>query len=295
MTKNKTLIFVGAHPDDETFGMGATLAKYTAAGASVYYICATRGEAGTAEPEYMKGYQSTAEMRCAELAAAARVLGLAGVYYLGYRDSGMPGTPDNLNPNALMQAPAEQVIERLVKLYRHLKPDVIITHDPSGGYFHPDHIATHKAATQAFYAAGNASAYPDAGQPFQPARLYYGVHPHRVMKFMVKLMPLLGQNPHKFGRNGDIDLTQMVNIEYPVHAIIRLSSKDLEIRSRAAACHASQGGGRPPGRGRGIFGLVNAIFNLNNHIFGYHDYFMRAYPPFQGHRSETDLFPQNNN
>jgi LmbE family N-acetylglucosaminyl deacetylase len=290
MTTNQTLIFVGAHPDDETFGMGSTLAKYAAAGVKVYYVCATRGEAGSAEPEYLEGYASTAEMRCAEMASAAKVLNLAGVIYLGYRDSGMPGTPDNQNPDSLMQAPVEQVVARLVKIFRELKPDVVITHDPSGGYAHPDHIATHNATIKAFSAAGDPSAYPEAGPAFQPAKLYFGVRSHRLMKFMVKLMPLFGQNPHKFGRNGDIDLTKMVSVEYPIHAKVRLSKKDLEIRTKAAACHASQGGGRPPSRGRGMFGLVNSFFNITNRVLGYHDYFMRAYPQPNKRQRESDLF-----
>ncbi len=290
MLKDKTLVFAGAHPDDETFGMGATLAKYAAAGVKVYYICSTRGEAGSAEAEYLRGYADVAAMRCGELSAAAKVLGLAGVMYLGYRDSGMPGTPDNNHPDSLLQAPLEQVTFRLVKLFRELKPDVVITHDPSGGYQHPDHIATHNAVVQAFSDAGKPGSFPTAGPPFQPAKLYFGVRSHRLMKLMVRLMPLFGQNPHKFGRNGDIDLARMVSIEYPIHARVRLTQKARDTRTKAAACHASQGGGRPPSRGRGMFGLVNSFFNLTNRLFGYHDYFMRAYPPPDPKHRESDLF-----
>ena len=89
MSESKTLIFFGAHPDDETFAIGGTLAHYAEAGVKVYYACATRGEAGFAAPEYMKGYTTVGDMRWAELECAAKVLGLAGVIYLGYRDSGM--------------------------------------------------------------------------------------------------------------------------------------------------------------------------------------------------------------
>jgi N-acetyl-1-D-myo-inositol-2-amino-2-deoxy-alpha-D-glucopyranoside deacetylase len=290
MTAQKTLIFVGAHPDDETFGMGATLAKYARHGVRVYYICATRGEAGTVEPEFLKGYAGISEMRSAELNCAAGVLGLTNIIHLNYRDSGMPGSPDNQNLAALVQAPLSQVVGRLVTIFRDLKPDVIITHDPSGGYQHPDHIVVHNATRHAFFAAGDARSFPAAGPPFQPAKLFYGIRPNRLMRFVVRLMPLLGQNPHKFGRNGDIDLTKLVNLRYPIHAAVRLSKADLDTRIRAAACHASQGGGRFPPRERGLFGFLFFWANIAGRIFGYYDYYMRAYPSPDGKRREADLF-----
>src|SRR5271157_3458249 len=97
MKQQKTMIFFGAHPDDETFGMGSTLAQYVTAGVKVYYVCSTRGEAGTVDPEYMNGYATIEDLRSAEMRCAAQVLGLAGVIYLGYRDSGMQGAADNKN------------------------------------------------------------------------------------------------------------------------------------------------------------------------------------------------------
>lgn len=101
MSRQKTLIFFGAHPDDETFGMGTTLAHYAISGVRIYCVCATRGEMGTVDPEYMEGYATIADLRSAEMKCAAQALGLAGVIYLGYRDSGMPGSPENTHPNAL--------------------------------------------------------------------------------------------------------------------------------------------------------------------------------------------------
>ena len=283
MNKQKTLIFFGAHPDDETFGMGATLAQYAKDGVKVYYVCSTRGEAGTVDPEFMLGYKTIADLRTAEMQCAASVLGLAGVIYLGYRDSGMTGSPDNQNPDALFMAPVEQVAALMVKIIRELKPDVIITHDAGGGYGHPDHIATHNAVVKAFYAANDPSQVPKAGLPFQPAKLYFGIRPAGIMKIAVRLMPLLGQNPHKFGRNKDIDLTKMLDVKYPVNAIVRLKNKSLEIRDEASACHASQGGGRPrPGPFR--------IFRLIDGLRGQRDYFMRDYPPVTSKHLEKDLF-----
>ena len=106
INKKKTLVFVGAHPDDETFGIGGTLAKYASDGVNVYYICATRGEAGeVSTPELMTGYSSVGDLRWTELKCAAQALGLIDVIYLGYRDSGMAGSEDNNHPQALATAP----------------------------------------------------------------------------------------------------------------------------------------------------------------------------------------------
>jgi N-acetyl-1-D-myo-inositol-2-amino-2-deoxy-alpha-D-glucopyranoside deacetylase len=281
MERQRTLVLVGAHPDDETFGMGAALAHYVQKGYKVYYVCATRGEAGEAGPEYLQGYQTIGELRTAELKCAEKTLGLTGVIFLGYRDSGMAGSEDNKNPQAFINAPLEQATGRVVKILRELKPEVVVTSDPAGGYGHPDHIMAHKVTLKAFHAAGDAVQYKDAGPVFQPQKLYYSIFPHGFMRFMVKLMPLFGQNPHKFGKNKDIDLASMVAVEYPINAAVKLSKQDMAIRDKASACHASQGGGRP--RRRGWFGFVRSIS-------GQRDYFMRAYPPVTSKKKESDLF-----
>jgi LmbE family N-acetylglucosaminyl deacetylase len=108
-TQNRKLLVVLAHPDDETFGMGGTLALYAQQGVEVHLVCATRGEVGEVEPERLEGFDSIGALREHELCCAADVLGLRKVHFLGYRDSGMPGTADNQNPQALVQAPVEQV------------------------------------------------------------------------------------------------------------------------------------------------------------------------------------------
>ncbi len=282
MDNTKTLVFCGAHPDDESFGPGSTLARYAQAGAKVYVVCSTGGEAGTVSPEHMKGFGSVAELRAKELDCAVKELGVT-LIKLGYRDSDMRGKPGNKHPDSLAMAPLDEVAGRIVKIMRQIKPDVVITHDPSADYGHPDHVATHEATVKAFHAAGDPKQYPKAGPAFQPGKLYFGVRPHGTMKVMVRLMPLWGQNPHRFGRNKDIDLTKMVGTEYPINAIIRLPKAAVEARNRAAACHASQGGGRGPRLGP--FTIIRFIERLR----GPRDYFMRAYPP-PGKRREKDLF-----
>ena len=265
MSKQRTLIFFGAHPDDETFGMGSTLALYALRGVKVYCVCSTGGEEGTVDPQFMKGYATIADLRSDELKCAAKVLGLADVIFLGYRDSGMRGSQSNKHQDALAMAPVEEVAGKMVKIIRELKPDVVVTHDAGGDYGHPDHIATHNATVKAFYAASDPAQYPEVGEVFRPSKLYFEVRPRKFMRLMIKLMPLFGQNPHHFGRNKDIDLTKTTDVEYPFHAVIRPTKQATEIRVRAAACHASQGGGQRH-RGPLIF-RMNAILSQATGLF----------------------------
>jgi len=280
MNNKRTLIFVGGHPDDETFGIGGTLAQYASAGVRVYYISATRGEVGTISPELLKGGATPGDIRWAELQCAAKMLGLAGVIHLGYRDSGMPGSEDNRHPEALAAAPLEQVTGRLVKIFRELKPEVVITFDPIGGYRHPDHIAIHKATVDAFYATGDPKQYPETGVAFQHQKLYFNVFPHGLLKLAVRILPLFGQDPHRFGKNKDIDIASLVAVEFPIHAVIRLTKQAAKTRDRAVECYVSQRESRPPSTG--MMGLIARFYGRN-------DSYMRAYPPPRGQR-ENDLF-----
>ena len=282
MDKQRKLVYFGAHPDDESFGMGATLAQYAAQGVMVYYVCSTGGELGTVDPKYLKGYNAIAELRVDELTKASKILGLTDFYYLGYRDSGMQGAPDNKHPEAMAAAPVDEIAGRVVKYIRQIRPDVVVTHDEGGGYGHPDHLATHYGVVKAFHAAGDPEQYPDAGKPFQPAKLYFLLHPRRMMKVMIKLMPLFGQDPHHFGRNKDVDLTEITNISYPINAIVKLDKKNVEIRNQAVACHASQSDGRSRP-------LLFRVIDLFSRLQGPREYFMRAYPPPKK-RKEKDLF-----
>jgi LmbE family N-acetylglucosaminyl deacetylase len=265
---NKTLLAVLAHPDDESFGMGGTLALYASRGVNVYLICATRGEVGAADEEHLKGFVSIAEMRESELRCAASILGLKGVFFLGYRDSGMPGSLDNQHPEAQIRQPVEEVAGRIDKYIRELKPEIVLTFDPIGGYHHPDHIHIQLATTLAFEKAGDADFHPEAGTPFSPSALYYHTIPHGFLKVAVVLLRLFGKNPHQFGRNGDIDLASIAEVNFPVHARVNIRSV-LEKKEKASACHSSQGGGEMQ---RGVIGWFRFLF-------GGAETFMRAYPP----------------
>lgn len=269
---NRTLLAVLAHPDDETFGLGGTLSYYASRGCNVYLVCATLGESGTVAPEYLDGFGSIAELRESELRCAAQKLGLKEVFLLGYRDSGMPGTEENRHPNAQIGHSVDEVAGRVVKYIRELKPDVVLTFDPIGGYRHPDHIHIHKATVLAFDKSADASFHPESGLPFQPRALYFHVFPHRFLRWATRIMPLFGMNPRKFGRNRDIDLKALVDFDFPIHARINVSSVS-EVKTAAGACHASQEGVQMR---RGLMGFASRIFGSE------YENYMRYFPPVNG-------------
>jgi LmbE family N-acetylglucosaminyl deacetylase len=280
MTKKQTILAVLAHPDDESFGMGGTLALYASRGVDVYLTCATRGEVGTVDEEHMQGFNSIAELREGELRCAAEHLGLKDVFFLDYRDSGMPDSEDNKHPNAQVNRPVEEVAAKVVRYIREVKPDVALTFDPIGGYRHPDHIQIHNATVMAFEKAADASFHPEAGAPFQPGALYFHTIPRGLFKFGVRLLKLFGKDPRKWGRNGDIDLVSLAQVDFPVHARIDFRSV-VGRKEKAGACHASQGGGQMR---RGFVGMFFRMFD------GF-ETFMRAYPPvLPGERVAEDLF-----
>jgi LmbE family N-acetylglucosaminyl deacetylase len=276
------ILAVLAHPDDESFGMGGTLALYASRGAAVYLICATRGEAGDIAEHYLMGYSSKSERREAELRCAATTLGLSGVYMLPYRDSGMPGAPDNQHPRALAAAPMDEVVAQVVYHIRLLRPHIVLTFDPIGGYRHPDHLAIQHATVKAFDVAGDPLAFPGDIVPYQPCKLYFHTFPHGFLRFMVWIMPLLGKDPRRFGRNHDIDLTTLAVEDFPTQA--RIDFRSVYARKIAAGrCHASQGGGS---------GLIRDMLSWWFRITGssYQDNFMRAYPPPTAGLLEDDIF-----
>ncbi len=277
----KTILAVLAHPDDESFGMGGTLAFYSSQGVAVHLVCATRGEAGTVDPEFLEKHPDIASLREEELRCAAKTLGLTSVTFLGYRDSGMAGSLDNKHPNSLVSALLEQVTEKIVREIRRVKPQIILTFDPVGGYHHPDHIAVHNATLKAFHAAGDKDQFSKAGQPFQPEKLYYNALNRRRLRWIVRMMRISGQDPSRVGRNKDIDLTALArDNDTPPHVSINYRSVE-KLKHQADACHASQLDGRFT-----RFSLMELYWRL----MGRQDTFTRAYPPAPDDFRSTDLF-----
>ncbi len=235
------LLGIFAHPDDESFGPGGTLARYAAEGVDVHILITTDGAVGSVDPEAAEEVENLAEVRGQELRQAIEVLG-ATLHQFHYRDSGMPGTESNQHPDCLLQADREEVTGRVVRLIRELCPQVIVTHDPTGGYFHPDHIRVNEIATHAFQLAGDPTAYPDqiaedGLSPHKPQKLYYTALSRRFIKWATRLLRLTGKDPTKFGRNGDIDLTRLGTPEEMIHTRIE-TGEYLAVQQRASAARA---------------------------------------------------------
>jgi LmbE family N-acetylglucosaminyl deacetylase len=205
----RTLLAVLAHPDDESFGPGGTLARYAAEGVDVHIAIATDGVAGSVVESYQHELERLVAVRTKELETAVEILG-GTLHMLCYRDSGYINDPANEHPDAFIQADEHEATGRIVQLIRELQPQVILTHDETGGYFHPDHIMCWKITTAAFHAAGDAEQYPDIGPaPYQPQKLYYTAFSNRWVKFAIFMMRLRGKDPTRWGRNQDIDMTRV--------------------------------------------------------------------------------------
>lgn len=186
----KRLLLVHAHPDDESIGQGATMAKYVADGIGVTLVTCTGGEMGeilVPEMAHMAADQddTLGEQRKIELANAMAELGVTDFRYLGgfgtYRDSGMKWhedghaiPADTIHENAFWHADLTEAAAHLVGVIREVRPQVMVTYDEFGGYGHPDHIQTHRVATYAAALAAVPSFRPDLGESHDIAKIYWG-------------------------------------------------------------------------------------------------------------------------
>ncbi|MEZ7003746.1 N-acetyl-1-D-myo-inositol-2-amino-2-deoxy-alpha-D-glucopyranoside deacetylase [Streptomyces sp. AD55] len=153
--RDRRLLLVHAHPDDESINNGVTMARYAAEGAHVTLVTCTLGERGEVIPPESAhlGGAALGEHRLGELTAAMRALGVDDFRLLGgpgrYADSGMMGLPDNDDPGCLWQADVDEAAGLLLDIVREVRPQVLVTYDPDGGYGHPDHVQAHRVAMRA--------------------------------------------------------------------------------------------------------------------------------------------------
>ncbi len=160
------LLCVFAHPDDETFGAGATIAKYADTGYEVFLATATKGEAGMLGDPPIATKENVGDIRAEELASAAEILGIKDIFFMGFRD----GTLAEINDDSLL--------ERTVFSIRKYRPHVLITFGPGGISGHPDHQTISKVATEAFDLAPDPKKYPhhekeNSVARWTPLKLYY--------------------------------------------------------------------------------------------------------------------------
>jgi len=262
----RKLLAVMAHPDDESFGPGGALAKAVADGVEVHLVTATDGAAGTAEG--LAG-EALAEERRRELKRAATALGVT-LHLLDYRDSGFHDPEAAAHPDAFVTADLDEVIRAIQSKIQEVKPDVLLTHDETGGYGHPDHVLCHDATVAAFHQA----------EPWEPQRLYCEASSDRWMKIAARVMRLIGRDPTAVGENKDIDLTK-VGVD-PRSITTKIDIREhWEAKRAAQSSHQTQGGGPPHHRYLPIWAL-RRVFPSET--------FIRTAPPADSRLRETSFF-----
>ncbi|HEX7746876.1 MAG TPA: N-acetyl-1-D-myo-inositol-2-amino-2-deoxy-alpha-D-glucopyranoside deacetylase, partial [Micromonosporaceae bacterium] len=235
---SRRLLLVHAHPDDETIGTGATMARYAAAGAHVTLVTCTLGEEGeihvpalaqlaAAEADQLGGY------RIAELAAACAALGVSDHRFLGgagrYRDSGMIGLPTNEHPRAFWGADVDEAAGHLVEIMREVRPQVMITYDENGFYGHPDHSQAHWVAMRAAELA--------RAEGFGPGKIYWTAVPKSVLAAGLGAFTESADNP--FADVGHVDELPFGTPDEQIAA--RIDGTDQQAAKEAAMrAHATQ-------------------------------------------------------
>jgi N-acetyl-1-D-myo-inositol-2-amino-2-deoxy-alpha-D-glucopyranoside deacetylase len=206
---SRSVVFVHAHPDDESLGTGGTMARYSDEGAHVCLITCTNGEMGEiadvpdlGDPREIR--PRLGEVRKAELAEACRRLGGVDLRMLGFRDSGMDGTDANADPNAFINQDLDAPAKMIVAILRELRPQVVATYNEFGFYGHPDHIRAHEAALRAVELAADGSYLPDAGEPHEVAKVYYTAVPRSLLEGGRGLAEQMGVEPDSFFTEEDI-------------------------------------------------------------------------------------------
>ena len=242
------LLFVHAHPDDETLTTGGTIAHYAARGADVHVVTCTLGEEGEVIGErYAQLVVDAADQlggyRIAELAASLHALGAGEPIFLGgpghWRDSGMAGTPPRRHQR-FIEADQREAVAALVALIRGLRPHVVVTYDPDGGYGHPDHIQTHRVTTEAV-AASAGDDYP--GAPWRVPKFYWTVV---ATSGMVTAVEALSEAPREWIRV-PIDAVPFGYPDDKVDAVVDVTAV-LDAKVAALRAHATQVTVAPDGR-----------------------------------------------
>ncbi|MCU1586634.1 MAG: mca [Frankiales bacterium] len=183
MSEQLRLMCVHAHPDDESSKGAATMAKYAREGVDVLVVTLTDGSRGSVLNPAMDTPEvqaSITEVRAAEMDLAREILGVRQVF-MGWVDSGLPeGDPlPPLPEGCFALGDLEEQTRVLVELIRKERPHVMTTYDETGGYPHPDHIRCHELGVAAYEAAGDPDRFPEAGEAWQPLKLYYNLTFHK--------------------------------------------------------------------------------------------------------------------
>ena len=282
------LLLVHAHPDDETIGMGATMAAYADRGDAVTLVTCTLGEEGEVlvpELAHLAAARDDGlgEYRIGELARACAALGVTDHRFLGgpgrYRDSGMMGAPTNDRPGCFWRAPAGETTADLVAVIREVRPQVAAGYDENGGYGHPDHIQAHRVLMAGVAAAADPSYRPDLGAPWAVSKVYWSAIPKSVLAEGIRLMRDAGSMFEGVESVDDLPMgtpDELVTTEVDARAY-------LPRKIEAMRAHATQIATDGP-----FFALADGVGRMS---FGTEYYrLVRGEPgPYDG-RYETDLF-----
>jgi LmbE family N-acetylglucosaminyl deacetylase len=219
-----TLVTFHAHPDDEAIATGGTMARAKKEGNRVVLVLATKGELGEYPPDVLGANETLTERRVAEAEAAAEILGVDRIEFLGYRDSGMAGEATNDDEDAFARADVEEAAARLADLLREEAADVLTVYDDHGAYGHPDHVQVHRVGVRAAEIAGTKRVYESTMNRD---------HIRRLMAQRADLMPDTPDAP---------DAADMDDFGSPESIITTsVDVTDFVDRKRAAmAAHASQ-------------------------------------------------------
>ena len=251
-------------------------------------ICATRGEAGEISDPSLATPETLAQVREDELRCAARGMGINPPIFLGYRDSGMMGTPENNDPRCLWQADRTVAVGQVTRIIRELRPEVVITFEPNGGYGHPDHIAIHQITVAAVAAAADPAQYPEqiaAGlAPYAPQKFYFTALPRRFFAKIAEKLQAAGVDVSKLGGPRDGNLAEWGMPDEVVTTVIDVSSV-LDKKVASFWCHQTQLNPNGP---------FTMVLRMGGEVWSEpmgKEYYMRVQPPLApGQAEETDLF-----
>ena len=289
---SRRLLLVHAHPDDESINNGATMAKYAAEGAQVTLVTCTLGEEGEIIPPSLAHLAADHDdalgpYRAVELAAAMKELGVTDHRFLGgpghFRDSGMMGAPQNHREGAFWHAEVDSAAPYLVEVIREVRPQVLITYDPDGGYGHPDHIQAHRVAMRAAELAAEPTYRPDFGVPHMVEKVYWNRVPRPVAE--AAFARLREEDP---GFPGIAPVDDVPGVVEDAHITTEIDGSAYgAAKSAAMRAHATQITVHEP-----WFLLSN---ELAQPVFTT-EYYERVHPPRTGDEDpearETDLFAQ---
>src|SRR3954469_134576 len=296
---NKHLLLVHAHPDDESIGQGATMARYAAEGIGVTLVTCTGGEMGeilVPELEHLAADQddTLADQRRMELDKAMAELGVTDPRYLGgfkrYRDSGMQWhadghavAADNVHDNAFWNADLTEAANHLVQVIREVQPQVLVTYDEFGGYGHPDHIQAHRVAMYGAQLAAVASYRPELGEPWDVSKIYWSSLSLRRFREQAEKLKAQGiENPFE-GMDPEGPLPPFIVPDEMLSAVV-VADDFADAKIRAMKAHSTQIAVDGP-----FFALSN---NIGNQVWGTEFYRLAkgVQGPTNDQGLETDLF-----